>query len=114
MAQPPLFLDTAYIHALFNSRDQWHSKAVEWQKMLEIDNRRLVTTQLILVEIGNGLSSRQFRQKAASIIRNLQEDPIVDVIPVTPAAFSLALELFEQRPDKDWGLHGLFFFCRNA
>ncbi len=59
--------------------------------MLEIDNRRLVTTQLILVEIGNGLSSRQFRQKAASIIRNLQEDPIVDVIPVTPAAFSLAL-----------------------
>ena len=78
--------------------------------MLEIDNRRLVTTQLILVEIGNGLSSRQFRQKAASIIRNLQEDPIVDVIPVTPAAFSLALELFEQRPDKDWGFTDCFSF----
>lgn len=110
MAHPRLFLDTAYIYALFNTRDQWHTKAIEWQKTLEADNRPLVTTQLVLVEIGNGLSGQQFRQKAASVIRYLQDNSLVDVIPVLPRAFARAFELFEQRPDKDWGLTDCFSF----
>lgn len=110
MAQPRLFLDTAYIYALFNTRDQWYPKAIEWQETLEADNRALVTTQLVLVEIGNGLSGQQFRQKAVSIIRHLQDNPLVDVIPVTPSSFARAFELFEQRPDKDWGLADCYAF----
>lgn len=110
MTQPRLFLDTAYIYALFNTRDQWHPKAIEWQEILEGDNRPLVTTQLVLVEIGNGLSGQQFRKKAASVIRYLQDNPLVDVIPVLPSAFARAFELFEQRLDKDWGLTDCFSF----
>ncbi len=110
MAHPPLFLDTAYVYALFNTRDQWHPKAVEWQKIVEAENRRLLTTQLILVEIGNGLASRQFRQGAVSIIRSLQDNSLVDVIPFSPGGFARAFELFEQRPDKDWGLTDCFSF----
>ena len=110
MPQPRLFLDTAYIYALFNTRDQWRSKALEWEKKLEAEKRLLVTTQLVLVEIGNGLSRQPFRQNAASIIRNLQDNPHVDVIPVTPNAFARALELFEQRPDKNWGITDCFSF----
>ena len=110
MAQPRLFLDTAYIYALFNTRDQWHTKAIEWQKILEVHNRPLVTTQLVLVEIGNGLSGQRFRQKASHIIRYLQANSLVDVVPVSPDAFARALELFEQRSDKDWGLTDCFSF----
>lgn len=110
MAQPRLFLDTAYIYALFNTRDQWHEKAVEWEETLEAENRPLVTTQLVLVEIGNGLSSLRFRQQAARIIHNLEDNPLVDVISATPDAFARAFELFEQRPDKDWGLGDCFSF----
>jgi len=110
LAQQRLFLDTAYIYALFNIRDQWHSNAVKWQEMLEADNRPLVTTQLVLVEIGNGLASQPFRQKAASVIRYLQDNPLVDVIPVLPSTFARSFELFEQRQDKDWGLTDCFSF----
>ena len=110
MAQPRLFLDTAYAYALFNSRDQWHARAIEFQKKLEAENRHLVTTQLVLVEIGNGLSGKQFRHKAASIIRYLQVNPLVDVIPVTPSAFTRAFELYEQRPYKAWGMTDCFSF----
>ena len=110
MAQPRLFLDTAFIYALFNTRDQWHQKAIEWQKTLEADDRPLVTTQLILVEIGNGLSGHPFRQRAVSIIRSLQDNPHVQIVNVSPDTLERALELFEQRPDKDWGLTDCFSF----
>lgn len=110
MSQPPLFLDTAFIYALFNTRDQWHARAVKWQKDLEADVRPLVTTQLILVEIGNGLAGQQFRQRAATIIHDLLNNPFVDVIPVTSEPFARALQLYEQRPDKDWGLADCFSF----
>jgi len=110
LAQSPIFLDTAYVYALFNTRDQWHQKAVEWQKKVEDEKRPLVTTQLVLVEIGNGLSSVQFRERAAIIIRDLQKSALVDVIPVIPSIFVKALELFEQRSDKDWGMTDCFSF----
>ncbi len=110
MPQPRLFLDTAYINALFNTRDQWHSKALEWEIKLEAEKRLLVTTQLVLVEIGNGLSRPPFRQNAASIIRNLQNNSAVEVVPVTPTTFARAFDLFEQRPDKSWGLTDCFSF----
>jgi uncharacterized protein len=110
LAHAPLFLDTAYVYALFNTRDQWHPKAVEWQKIVEAENRPLLTTQLILVEIGNGMSGQRFRQRAAGIIGSLLSNSLVDVIPFSPGGFARAFELFEQRPDKDWGLTDCFSF----
>lgn len=47
----PVFLDTAYVNALVNTRDQWHEAAVRWERKLAADRRRLVTTEFILVEI---------------------------------------------------------------
>jgi predicted nucleic acid-binding protein len=42
----PIFLDTAYVYALVNTRDQWHDAAVQWQQKLATDRRRLITTEL--------------------------------------------------------------------
>ncbi len=64
----------------------------------------MLTTQFILIEIANGLSSLKFRQDAAKIIYTLEESPFVEIIPVTPELFKKSLELYEQRQDKDWGL----------
>lgn len=80
-----LFLDTGYIYALFNTRDQWHQKAVEWQQKLALENFPLLTTEFVLTEIANGLSAVKFRQDASSIIHILQDDDLVQIIP----AFSL-------------------------
>ncbi len=79
-------------------------------QIIVADDRRLVTTQLILVEIGNGLAGKQFRAQAASIIWYLQENELVDIVPVSQPAFGRAFELFEQRSDKDWGLTDCFSF----
>lgn len=74
--------------ALFNTRDQWHSAAIEWQETVEKGNRPQVTTQLILVEIANGLAGRKFRKQAVEIIRSLQGSPLVEVVSISPDLFS--------------------------
>lgn len=110
MARPTIFLDTAYINALINSRDQWHTKAVAWQQKLDKEKPLILTTQLILVEVGNGLSAIRFRQQAVAVIRLLRNSGHVEVVEVAPDTFERALELYENRVDKDWGLTDCFSF----
>jgi predicted nucleic acid-binding protein len=100
----PLFLDTAYIYALVNTRDQWHQSALGWQRSLAADHRRLITTQFILMEVADGLATVRFRDQAARIIAVLQSSPEVEVIPASSHLFAAALQLYQGRGDKDWGL----------
>lgn len=99
-----LFLDTAYIYALFNSRDQWHERALLLQRKIVAEDRSLITTEFVLVEIANGLSSLKFRQDAANIIHSLQGNTFVKIVPASSELFQNALELYERRQDKSWGL----------
>jgi uncharacterized protein len=100
----PIFLDTAYVNALVNTRDQWHEAAVQWERTLSADKRRLVTTEFILVEIGDGLAAVRFRVQAVQVIATLQASSLVEIIPASSQLFTAALELYRSRGDKDWGL----------
>ena len=100
----PVFLDTAYVYALVNTRDQWHTQAVLWQRRLEDERRPIVTTQLILVEIADGLAAVKFRAHAVQILNTLQSNRFVEVVPFGSQLLSDALDLYGQRRDNDWGL----------
>lgn len=100
----PIFLDTAYVNALVNTRDQWHEAAVQWERTLSADKRRLMTTEFILVEIGDGLAAVRFRVQAVQVIATLQASSLVGIIPASSQLFTAALELYRSRGDKDWGL----------
>jgi predicted nucleic acid-binding protein len=100
----PIFLDTAYVNALVNTRDQWHDAAVQWQRKLSADKRRLVTTEFVLVEIADGLAAVRFRSQAVQVIATLQASSLVEIIPASSQLFTAALELYRSRGDKDWGL----------
>ncbi len=100
----PIFLDTAYVNALVNTRDQWHDAAVQWQRKLSADKRRLVTTEFVLVEIADGLAAVRFRVQAVQVITTLQASPLVAIIPASSQLFTAALALYRNRGDKDWGL----------
>ncbi len=100
----PVFLDTAYVNALINTRDQWHEAAVQWERKLATDRRQLITTEFVLVEIADGLARVRFRLQAAQLIAALQASALVEIIPASSDLFTAALELYRNRPDKDWGL----------
>ena len=99
----PVFLDTAYVNALINTRDQWHEAAVQWERKLAAERRQLITTEFVLVEIADGLAAVKFRGQAAQLIAALLASSLIEVIPASSELFVAALDLYRNRPDKDWG-----------
>ncbi len=100
----PIFLDTAYVYALVNTRDEWHPQALQWQARLAAARQPLVTTQLILVEIADGLASIRFRRQAVEIISALQSNAFVEILSMSADLLSEGLDLYRERNDKDWGM----------
>lgn len=100
----PIFLDTAYINALINTRDQWHERAVRWEHKLAAERRKLLTTEFILIEIGDSLASVKHRTEATLTISRLISSSFVEIIPATSQLFNEGFNVYRQRQDKVWGL----------
>lgn len=97
----PRFVDSHYLLALLNVRDQDHAAAVE-QSQGAVS--QLVTTTWILVEVADALSAVSSRTRAATFLRGFRSQPFVEVLAPTQQQFDDALILYEQRQDKDWSL----------
>lgn len=100
----PVFLDTAYVYALINTRDQWHASAALWQSQIADEGRTLLTTELILFEIADGLAAINFRQQAIQAIDSLRASSLVEIVPASTELLNKALDLYRHRSDKGWGL----------
>ena len=95
------FVDAHYLLALLNVRDQDHAEAV---KQSQGRVGQLVTTTWILVEVADALSAVGSRLRAARFLRGFQAEAFVEVVAPTQKQFAEALDLYEQRPDKEWSL----------
>lgn len=89
-----VFLDTAYAIALAASSDQHHQKAVQVAVELEAKQTRLVTTRAIVLEIGNALAKRRYRQAATQLLHALETDSFVEIIPVSEALYQRGFQLY--------------------
>jgi len=98
-----IFVDTSYVLALFNTSDEFHLKAKELKYLTSHPNT-IVTTEAILLEIGNALSKQNLRQKCSTFIKGLYETPNIKIVPLTTALIKKGLEFFDKRHDKEWGL----------
>lgn len=97
-----LFLDTAFVQALLNRNDQYHTIAKSRLSQLRAATE-VWTTEAILVEIGNALSSGH-REAAVRFIHQCYTTPNSRVVSVDSGLLSRALDLYSQRSDKEWGL----------
>ncbi|MGH7127067.1 MAG: type II toxin-antitoxin system VapC family toxin [Planctomycetaceae bacterium] len=98
------FLDTAGLIAVVHTRDQWHSEAAAaWQSLTD-NNASLVTTNIVLIELGDGLSRASHRQLAVELRVRLIASPRVEIVSVDSESIDEAWEFFRNRPDKDWGM----------
>ena len=99
-----VFVDTSFFIALLNSNDADHARALQVQKRLAETGSQKVTSEYVLMELGDGLSRLRFRHLAVKLIALIQADPSIEIIPASTDWFDLALSLFENRTDKEWGL----------
>jgi predicted nucleic acid-binding protein len=99
-----LFLDSSYAIALSAPRDEHHGAALTLAQQLTADDARLVTTQAILVEIGNALARQRYRADAVRLLQSIRHDPRIEIMPLTGTLLETAFGLFDARTDKEWGM----------
>ena len=98
------FLDSAYAIALSAVTDQYHKKAEILARQIETDAIQMITTRAVILEIGNALARLRYRAAAIELLDSLEEDPNVKIIALSEELYNRAMELYRQRPDKEWGL----------
>jgi len=96
-----IFVDTLFVVALINQRDQYHQQASELADSLEI--HPLITTDAVLLEIGNALA-RNYKDEAVEIIEHFLTSNEVEIVRLTPELFTQAFTLYKTHQDKAWGL----------
>lgn len=102
MNQDRLFLDTVFIQAILNPRDQYHTAAM--QLLPRVKNAQEVwITEAIFMEVGNALSTYD-RRKVSAFIRQCYQTDNISIVNITPQLFQEGLNLYESRQDKTWGL----------
>lgn len=99
-----VFLDTSYAVALASPRDYYHQQALELAEFLARRGYRIVTTWAVILEIGNSLSRKRFRHRGVALLRSLEVDPRVEILPLSEDLYRSGLDLFQDRSDKEWGL----------
>jgi predicted nucleic acid-binding protein len=99
-----VFLDTSYAIVLSAPADQLHESAVRVAERIESENVSLVTTRAVVVEIGNALSKSKYRRAAVELLQSLEEDPTVEIVPLTEELYERAARLYATRADKEWGM----------
>ncbi|MCO5188174.1 MAG: PIN domain-containing protein [Anaerolineae bacterium] len=101
MTPLPVFLDTGYMLALLNTRDKYHQAAVALAQTVPPP---YITSEAILLEIGNALSRPPHRVLGVQALTELRESDQYRIVPIDSALISRGFDLFRTRPDKAWGL----------
>lgn len=94
-------IDTSFIVALVNERDEDHEKAVELS--IQFNRKPFIITDAVLLEIGNSLS-RRFKRESIETIQDFFNSDDVDIIGLDETLFNKAFELYKTHSDKSWGL----------
>src|SRR2546426_9306152 len=96
-----VFADTFYFLGLVNRADRAHSRCLAFSGQYRGE---VVTTAGILVEVADALAAPVHRLKAGKFIQTLQSKAQVRIIPFSPSLFQRGLQMYVERPDKNWSL----------
>src|SRR6266851_2762455 len=96
-----VFADTSYFLAFLGEKDQFHDRAMAWTRVLRAP---VVTSEYVVVEVGNSLSKGADRQAFMDFYREIRQEAKLEVIPASTELLDRGAELFAGRPDKTWSL----------
>jgi predicted nucleic acid-binding protein len=103
MGRERLFLDTSFVVARFNRRDQHHTAAN--RLAARVDKCEVLwTTEAVLLECGAAFTDPARRSIAAMLWDQFHADPRLRLAPVSGSLIARGMELFRQRQDKLWSL----------
>jgi len=104
MSGRPIFLDTSGWIALLNVSDPSHANANALWKSLGRPHTHVILTDWIVAETGNGLARQPARAVFSESIRRFLDSPRFRLVFIEKSLLVQALDLYNSRMDKSWGL----------
>jgi uncharacterized protein len=95
------FADTSYFLALLIPADVNHSIARQWSETHRVP---LITSEYVLLEVGNYLSPVPARRLFGQFLRAIRSDSRMTVVPASSNLLARGSEFYEARLDKTWSL----------
>ena len=97
-----VFADTMFWIAIFLPGDPWARAA----KAIDLSDASLVTSEEVLTEFLTSVSAHgdHTRRLACRLVREILNDPSVEVVAQSHESFLAGLTLYERRPDKEYSL----------
>lgn len=102
-----VFWDTSAFVALGSPRDHLHGAARQISKDLATRQARIVTTEAVLLEVGNAFSRHDVKQRGIrwmQAVLTSAERGEATIVPVDTGLWLRGWDLYQRRLDKDWGL----------
>jgi predicted nucleic acid-binding protein len=101
-----LFVDTSGWAHLADPRQSRHARAASVYRSARADGQRIITTNLVLMELAALLASplRLPKPVCIAFIRDLRHSPRIEVTRIEEDTEIAAWNLWEARADKTWSL----------
>ena len=96
-----ILLDTGYLIALVEPRDELHERAIRWTQTI---HEPLVLTSEVAVETLNYFSATGKRVASHDALRRLRGVPNFEFAYVDQRLFDAGLNFHSERPDQNWSL----------
>jgi uncharacterized protein len=96
-----VFADAFALIAWLNPRDDAHALVTAY---LDRFTGRLVTTEWVLMELADALSTPEARSTVVAFLQAVRTDPLFDIVGYLSAVYQAGFHLFAARPDKAWSL----------
>ena len=98
------FADSGHWIAFLHPRDQMHERAKA--VVGDLESVAIITTQMALAEALNHLSreGERLRYLAVQMVHGLEDNPDVQIVPLTDMQFRVAVERYASRGDQRWSL----------
>ncbi len=94
-----VFADTFFFHALLDRGDARHAQAIVESRTPQ---RRFVTTEAVLMELGDALHLPGERGEFTAIVDLVRKSAAWELVPASAALFQAGLEIFRRYSDKEW------------
>ena len=96
-----VFADAFFYIAMLNRRDAAHQRAL---KVLSAGAVEVVTTAAVLLEMADAMAIPGWRGVCGQFLETMARQKGTTVHPLSEALWKRGLELYGQRPDKQWSL----------
>jgi predicted nucleic acid-binding protein len=95
-----VFADTFFYQALLDERDPAHAAALAQSRV----KRSIVTTEFVLLELGNACARAEDHADFLALLAGIRASARTRIIPLDSSLLQRGLDLFANRPDKNWSL----------